>query len=176
MAVELYSTPSYFVSVSVTVDIRVVGTGDGAFVDEAWALKERIRREEAVLKQRRGFFTDAYKRSRVYALVEPGYDGEELLGFAATRRDGYILFLAVAPEHRRRGLGRRLVAEVAEDHSSVTCHARASNDAALDFYDRLGFEIQRRVDNYYEDHGDAYYLRLGEGGIASKISKFVRGG
>jgi ribosomal-protein-alanine N-acetyltransferase len=176
VAVELYSTPSYFVSVSVTVDIRVVGTGDGAFVDEAWALKERIRREEAVLKQRRGFFTDAYKRSRVYALVEPGYDGEELLGFAATRRDGYILFLAVAPEHRRRGLGRRLVAEVAEDHSSVTCHARASNDAALDFYDRLGFEIQRRVDNYYEDHGDAYYLRLGEGGIASKISKFVRGG
>lgn len=176
MAVELYSTPSYFVSVSVTVDIRVVGTGDGAFVDEAWALKERIRREEGVLKQRRGFFTDAYKRSRVYALVEPGYDGEELLGFAATRRDGYILFLAVAPEHRRRGLGRRLVAEVAEDHSSVTCHARASNDAALDFYDRLGFEIQRRVDNYYEDHGDAYYLRLGEGGIASKISKFVRGG
>jgi ribosomal-protein-alanine N-acetyltransferase len=176
VAVELYSTPSYFVSVSVTVDIRVVGTGDDAFVDEAWALKERIRREEGVLKQRRGFFTDAYKRSRVYALVEPSYDGEELLGFAATRRDGYILFLAVAPEHRRRGLGRRLVAEVAEDHSSVTCHARASNDAALDFYERLGFEIQRRVDNYYEDHGDAYYLRLGEGGIASKISKFVRGG
>ncbi len=173
---ELYSTRSYVVSVSVTVDIRVFGTGDDAFVEEAWELKERIRRTEGVLKQRRGFFTDAYKRSRVYALVEPAYDGDELLGFAATRRDGYILFLAVDPEHRRRGFGRRLVAAVAEDHNSVTCHARASNDAALDFYERLGFEIQRRVDNYYEDHGDAYYLRLGEGGLASKISKFVRGG
>jgi len=63
--------------VSVTVDTRLIDTGDDAFVDEAWELKERIRREEDVLKQRHGFFTDAYRRSKVHLLVEPRYDGEK---------------------------------------------------------------------------------------------------
>ena len=160
---------------SVTIDSREIGTGDDEFVGQAWELKEQIRRSEGVLKQRRGFFTDAYRRSRVYALIEPGFDEESLVGFAATRRDGYILFLAVAPDYRGEGHGKRLVAMVADDHTSVTCHARATNEDALSFYEHLGFEVQRRVDNYYEDNGDAYYLRLGDGGLASKLSKFMPG-
>ena len=47
---------------SVTVDTRLIDTGDDAFVNRAWELKERIRREEGVLKQRHGFFTDAYRQ------------------------------------------------------------------------------------------------------------------
>jgi ribosomal protein S18 acetylase RimI-like enzyme len=175
MAVELYSTPTYLLAVSVTIDTRKIGTGDDEFVAQAWELKEHIRRSEGVLKQRRGFFTDAYRRSRVYVLVEPGFDEESLVGFAATRRDGYILFLAVDPEYRGEGLGKRLVAAVVDDHSSVTCHARATNDDALSFYEHLGFEVDRRVDDYYEDDGDAYYLRLGDGGLAEKLSKFMPG-
>ena len=48
---------------SVTVDTRRIDAGDDEYVDRAWELKERIRREENVLKQRHGFFTDAYRRS-----------------------------------------------------------------------------------------------------------------
>lgn len=160
---------------SVTIESRTFDTGDETFVDQAWKLKEYIRREEGVLKQRRGFFTDAYSQSKVYALIEPGYDSDSLVGFASTRRDGYILFLAVDPEYGGEGFGRQLVTAVAKDNSSVTCHARVTNDSALSFYEYLGFEIERRVENYYEDRGDAYYLRLGEGGIASKLSRFVPG-
>ena len=155
---------------SVNIDTRVVGPGNDELVEAAWALKERIRREEGVLKQRKGFFTDAYRRSTVYLLVEE--PDNELAGFAATRRDGYILFLAIAPEHRGRGFGKRLVTKVADDHSSVTCHARVTNDDALDFYEHMGFEVKRRVDNYYEDGGAAYYLTLGDEGLASRLSKF----
>ena len=61
-------------SVSVTVDTRLIDTGDDEYVEPAWELKERIRREEGVLKQRNGFFTDAYRRSKVYLLVDPGYE------------------------------------------------------------------------------------------------------
>lgn len=160
---------------SVTIDLRAIESGDDAFVADAWALKERIRRERGVLKQRRGFFTDAYRRSKVYALVEPSYDEESLVGFAATRRDGYILFLAIDPEYHGEGFGRRLVAAVADEYGSVTCHARATNEPALAFYEHLGFEIKRRVNNYYEDHGDAYYLQLGDDGLASKLSRLVSG-
>lgn len=156
---------------SVTVEHRTVDPGSSEFLEEAWELKERIRRSEGILKQRRGFFADAYRRSTVHVLVAD----EQLVGFAAVRRDGYILFLAVASEFRGEGFGERLVARVAEHHETITCHARASNERALGFYESLGFEIQRRIDNYYEDAGDAYYLKLGEDtGITGRISDLLR--
>jgi ribosomal protein S18 acetylase RimI-like enzyme len=138
---------------------------------EAWALKERIRQTEGVLKQRRGFFSDAYRRADCRLL----YVDDELAGFVTARRDGYILFLAVAPEHRGEGYGEQLVASVARDHDSVTCHARVSNEDALAFYQHIGFEIVRRIDGYYEDGGDAYYLKLGEDrSLSEKLSDIVR--
>ncbi len=156
---------------SVNIDSRVVAPGSDDFVDDAWELKEEIRREEGVLKQRYDFFTDAYRRSKVHSYVRDG----ELIGFAAVRRDGYILFLAVAPRYRSEGIGKRLVARVADDHDTITCHARTSNENALQFYEHLGFEIKRRIDDYYEDGGDAYYLKLGSDvGITDKISDLIR--
>lgn len=157
---------------SVNVETRVSGPGSDDRLDDAWDLKETIRRSEGVLKQRRSFFADAYRRSTVHLLVDAD---DDLAGFAAVRRDGYILFLAVAPEYRGEGFGKRLVATVADEHDSVTCHARATNDEALQFYESLGFEIKRRIDAYYEDGGDAYYLKLGDdAGLASKLSDLVR--
>jgi len=158
--------------VSVNIETRVLGPGDDTLGEDAWKLKEAIREREGVLKQRRGFFLDAYRRSTVYALVERGAE-DRLVGFAATRRDGYILFLAVDPEYRGEGFGKRLVARVAEEHNTVTCHARTTNRAAVEFYQHVGFEVKRRVDNYYEDRGDAYYLKLGEGGIRDTLSRFL---
>ncbi|KTG08697.1 acetyltransferase [Haloprofundus marisrubri] len=156
---------------SVNVEQRVDNPGQSQYGEDAWALKERIRKKEGVLKQRRGFFMDAYRRSKTHLF----YEDERLVGFVSTRRDGYILFLAVAPEVRGEGYGERLVATVADEHRTVTCHARTTNVEALDFYEHIGFEITRRIDNYYEDGGNAYYLRLGEdGGLREKLSEFVR--
>ncbi|WP_049927017.1 GNAT family N-acetyltransferase [Halopiger goleimassiliensis] len=156
---------------SVNIDSRVVTPGSDDFVEEAWELKETINRREDVLKQRYDFFTDAYRRSTVYCYLQDG----DLIGFAAVRRDGYILFLAVDPEHRGEGIGKKLVARVADDHETITCHARTSNENALQFYEHLGFEIKRRIDDYYEDGGDAYYLKLGaDVGITDRLSDLIR--
>jgi ribosomal protein S18 acetylase RimI-like enzyme len=161
--------------VSVTVDIREVGPGSDDYVEQAWDLKESIRQAEGVLKQRKGFFTDAYRRSRVHVAIQLAGDEERPVGFVATRRDGYVLFLAVDSEYRGQGLGERLIARVVGNHSTVTCHARTMNENALRFYEHLGFEVKRRIDSYYEDGGHAYYLKLGDnGGIAERLSEFVR--
>ncbi|MFB6070444.1 MAG: GNAT family N-acetyltransferase [Halanaeroarchaeum sp.] len=156
---------------SVTVDKRVIPPGEDDLLSAAWDLKERIRDDEDLLKQRWGFFADAYRRSTVYAFL----DEDDLIGFAAARRDGYLLFLAVAPAYRNEGFGERLVACVAEDHGDVTCHARTTNQNALDFYTHLGFSIVRRIDDYYEDGASAYYLRLGDSeDLLERISEFFR--
>ncbi|RQG91446.1 N-acetyltransferase [Natrarchaeobius halalkaliphilus] len=156
---------------SVNIDSRVVTPGSDDFVDEAWQLKEDIKRREGVLKQRYDFFTDAYRRSTVHCYLQEG----ELVGFAAVRRDGYILFLAVDRDCRGLGIGKQLVALVADDHDTITCHARTNNENALEFYEHLGFEIKRRIDDYYEDDGDAYYLKLGpDVGITDRLSELMR--
>ncbi|GAB7012471.1 GNAT family N-acetyltransferase [Halolamina salina] len=156
---------------SATVETRRDPRGDATHESEAWQLKERIRRTEGVLKQRRSFFRDAYRRADCRLIFVDG----ELAGFVSARRDGYILFLAVSPDHRGEGFGERLVAAVAADHDSVTCHARATNEDALSFYRHIGFEVVRRIESYYEDGGDAYYLKLGEERtISEKLSEFVR--
>ena len=154
---------------SVNVEKRIDPPGESDYATAAWELKERIRSAEGVLRQRRGFFVDAYRRSTAHLLVE----NDRLVAFASVRRDGYILFLAVHPDHRGRGHAERLVADVAEEHRSVTCHARTTNRPALGFYEHLGFEVIRRIDDYYEDGGDAYYLKLGGESLRERLSGFV---
>lgn len=179
-AVELYLRARYGVLVSVDVTRCVVGPGSDEHVETAWELKERIRRAEGVLKQRRGFFADAYRRATVHLLFSGARGSTErsadtLIGFAAVRRDGYVLFLAVAPEHRGEGFGQRLIATVASEHDAVSCHARSTNESAIAFYEHVGFETQRHIENYYEDGGSAYYLKLGDsGGLTDRISEFMR--
>lgn len=145
---------------SVSVETDLIPPGEDTHVEEAWALKETIRRRDGVLKQRRNFFVDAYRRATTHLIRTA--DGNELVGFATTRDGGYLLFLAIAPAYQGMGFGRDLVAAVAEEYDVITCHARVSNDRALEFYDRLGFDVVRRIDGYYEDNGNAYFLRLGE--------------
>ncbi len=156
---------------SVTVELCEVPPRDDEYLEAAWDLKERIRHEEDVLKQRRSFFARAYRRGRNYLLVT---DRDEVIGFATTRSDGYILFLAVDPTHQGEGFGRRLVGAVAGDHEVVTCHARTTNERAVAFYRSLGFEVVRHIASYYEDGGDAYYLRLGEPrSLTAKLKEYV---
>ena len=158
---------------SVNIQRQVVSSGNDEYVDAAWRLKERIRESEGVLRQRRNFFENAYKRSTVYLYADLSND--LLVGFAAVRRDGYILFLAVDERYRGEGFGKRLVANVAEDYGTVTCHARTTNRKALDFYRSLGFTVKRRIDNYSEDGGDSFYLQLGEeGGIRETLSNILK--
>ena len=154
---------------SVNVEKRIDPPGESNHVGTAWDLKERIRSTEGVLRQRRGFFVDAYRRSTTHLLFEDG----TLVAFASVRRDGYILFLAVDPDHRGRGHAERLIADIAEENRSVSCHARTTNEQALGFYEHLGFEIERRIDNYYEDGGNAYYLTLGRESLRKRLSDFV---
>jgi len=156
-------------AVSVNVEKRTDPPGESENVAAAWDLKESIRSHDGVLRQRRGFFVDAYRRSKTHLLFED----DTLVAFASVRRDGYVLFLAVHPDHRGRGHAERLIADVADEHRSVSCHARTSNEQALGFYEHLGFEVERRIDDYYEDGGNAYYLTLGRESLRERLSDLV---
>lgn len=71
-----------------------------------------------------------------------------------------LLILAVAPAHRRRGLGERLLAHVVAlaGAAAVTLEVRADNTAALALYARGGFAIVGRRRGYYPDGCDAVLM------------------
>ena len=77
--------------------------------------------------------------------------------------DLHVLKVATLPEHRRRGLARRLMA-TAEEHAaamggeSVTLEVRVSNVAAVALYASMGYELVGRRRAYYTDGEDALVM------------------
>ncbi|MBN1786298.1 MAG: ribosomal protein S18-alanine N-acetyltransferase [Candidatus Methanofastidiosa archaeon] len=78
--------------------------------------------------------------------------------------EGHIISLAVREEYRGLGVGRALMEEVMgifkdkQYVSSVRLEVRKSNDRAITFYKRLGFDIVELLDEYYDDKEDAYVM------------------
>lgn len=142
-----------------SVNERTVPPGDDTYLEQTWKLKERIRRSDGVLKQPRAYFETEYRQETVYLLLLPD-DHNQVIAFAVMHANGYLSLLGVAPEHRRKGLGTRLIQLLLNDHSVITCHTRATNQEARRFYLHDGFTVQRRIDDYYPDGTAALSLRL----------------
>jgi hypothetical protein len=80
-------------------------------------------------------------------------DGDALVGTAMVGADGHrgwVYYVAVAPSHQRRGVGRLLLqgAEswlARRDVPKVQLMVRGTNTAARGFYERLGYDDARTV-------------------------------
>ena len=109
-------------------------------------------------------------------LDEPGFlvaveDGS-VVGYVVSNvvpnygRDiGHVKDLAVHPDARGRGVGRRLLERALVSLSIagaalVKLEVRASNDPALALYRDEGFETMRRMPRYYGDGEDALLMVL----------------
>jgi [ribosomal protein S18]-alanine N-acetyltransferase len=106
-----------------------------------------------------------------YYLVAKRHGEGTLAGYGGLRAaltdaaQGDIQTLAVAPEHRRSGLGRTILrALFAEAYSrgvtEMFLEVRADNTGALALYESEGFEpLDRRVGYYQPDNVDAIVMR-----------------
>lgn len=95
--------------------------------------------------------------------ISVAQDGDgNVVGFLVTWQvldEVHLLNVAVAPEHRRRGIGRWLVQQLLEralDEKStwVSLEVRVSNAAAIALYDSLGFVLVGRRREYYADNDE----------------------
>ena len=69
-----------------------------------------------------------------------GYDGHR----------GWVNYLAVHPDRRKEGIGRALMAELEQQLICRGCpklniQVRETNTAVLDFYERLGYRVDKVV-------------------------------
>ena len=72
---------------------------------------------------------------------------------------GHIYSIAVKPEHRRKGIGSRLLGameEILRRNGAKVCYleARKNNVAAINFYFKHGYRIFEILTDYYGDRED----------------------
>jgi len=92
--------------------------------------------------------------------VEHGFSDMRKLHFA---KKGHIISVAVMPEFRRIGVGYSLVQRILSALASMQadeCYleVRVSNNAAIELYRRIGFDIARTIPRYYYDGSDAHVM------------------
>ncbi len=76
---------------------------------------------------------------------------------------GHILNIAVHPDYRRKGLGLILmntIMNILKDKGAriFRLEVAVSNIPAKNLYEKLGFRVQCRIKDYYEDGEDCYVM------------------
>jgi [ribosomal protein S18]-alanine N-acetyltransferase len=92
--------------------------------------------------------------------LEPETDG--IIGFGcfwAILDEAHITLLGVHPQYQRQGLGTLLLMALLDKARSIemaraTLEVRASNQGAIDLYERFGFQTVGRRKKYYQDTGE----------------------
>ena len=102
------------------------------------------------------------------ALWVVAVDGDRLAGYVGSQvvmGEADMMNLAIDPAYRRQGVGQKLVENLIERLKEVhatmlTLEVRASNEAAIALYTKLGFVAVGRRPNYYvKPKEDALILR-----------------
>ena len=78
-------------------------------------------------------------------------------------KKGHIVSIAVLSEYRRCGIATELINQAMRrmlEYGATECYleVRKTNDAAVNLYKKLGFEILRKISGYYYDGEDAYVM------------------
>ncbi|HEY1065187.1 MAG TPA: GNAT family acetyltransferase [Pirellulales bacterium] len=123
------------------MQIRPFREADEEAVIELWRRCDLLRpwndpRRDVARKLtvQRELFLVGESAGRIVAAAMAGFDGHR----------GWVNYLAVSPDHRKQGWGRRLMERIEAELEAIGCpklnlQVRATNAAVLAFYRRLGY-------------------------------------
>ena len=141
--------------------VMPMGQGD---LNDCWRLDQRCFSDGEAYDRETIRYLLAHLQSVCHKVVSPA---DEMMAFVVGMVEpdntGHVVALGVAPEHRRLGLGRRLMYEVEQGFlrrgvSTVRLEVRTSNAAAQSLYLNLGYKIVRRMPRYYTSGDDGYLM------------------
>lgn len=125
------------------MDIRTFEPRDESAVVALWGRcgllrpwNDPLKDIQRKLKVRPDLFLVGESEGAVIATAMAGYDGHR----------GWIYYLAVSPDHRRKGLGRQIMQAAEQRLRDAGCpkinlQVRSCNLEVIDFYRSIGFEL-----------------------------------
>ena len=105
------------------------------------------------------FFEVVQRENTAYVVGELGGKIVAYAGAWLAFGEAEVMSVAVDPEFRGRGFGRKLFAELlkickSRGATAVTLEVRPSNTAAIKIYESFGLKSVGRRKNYYVDNGE----------------------
>jgi ribosomal-protein-alanine N-acetyltransferase len=88
-----------------------------------------------------------------------------IFGIMMSRTESRILMLAVDPRYRGKGYGGVLYREMqrqcaVKGMKVIELEVRVSNQVAIHFYEKMGFQLVGRIAKYYSNGEDAFRMQL----------------
>jgi ribosomal-protein-alanine N-acetyltransferase len=133
-------------------------------LDECWRLDQRCFVDgEAYSRETFEYLLTAPESISFRAATSGGSMAGFVIGLIEPDHTGHITTVGVAPEHRRRHLAKRLMAEVEKGFRLrnvrlVRLEVRSLNIPAQKLYQRLGYAITQRLPKYYSNGGDGLLM------------------
>lgn len=142
-------------------DVRLM---TAAHLDEVWRLDQRCFVDGEAYSRETFEFLLTSPESLSYRAVLPGGG---MIGFIVGVMEpdhtGHITTVGVAPEHRRRGIGNRMLAKMESSFARrgariVRLEVRSVNTAAQKLYRVAGYTVTQRLTRYYANGGDGLLM------------------
>ena len=149
------------VAVGLRYDIRPLTISN---LDDCWRLDQRCFVDgEAYSRETFEYLLTAPEAVSYRATAASGAMVGFVIGLIEPDHTGHITTVGVAPEHRRRHLGERLMAEVEKGFKNrnvriVRLEVRSLNIPAQKLYQHLGYAITQRLPKYYSNGGDGLLM------------------
>ena len=132
--------------------------------DECWRLDQRCFVDgEAYSRETFEYLLTAPESISFRAATPSGYMAGFVIGLIEPDHTGHITTVGVSPDHRRRHLAKRLMAEVEKGFRQrnvrlVRLEVRSLNIPAQKLYQRLGYAVTQRLPKYYSNGGDGLLM------------------
>lgn len=133
-------------------------------LDECWRLDQRCFIDgEAYSRETFDYLLTAPEAVSFRAVTAGGVMVGFVIGLVEPDHTGHVTTVGVAPEHRRRSLAKRLMAQVEDGFKKrhirlVRLEVRALNTPAQKLYESLGYSITQRLPKYYSNGGDGLLM------------------
>lgn len=133
-------------------------------LDECWRLDQRCFVDgEAYSRETFEYLLTATEAVSYRATTSAGSMVGFVIGLIEPDHTGHITTVGVSPDHRRRHLAKRLMAEVEKGFRQsnvriVRLEVRSLNIAAQKLYESLGYTVTQRLPKYYSNGGDGLLM------------------
>lgn len=133
-------------------------------LEECWRLDQRCFVDgEAYSRETFEYLLTAQESVSYRAVTPGGAMVGFVIGLVEPDHTGHVTTVGVAPEHRRRHVGKRLMLQVEEGFRRrnvrlVRLEVRSLNTAAQKVYENLGYAVTQRLPKYYSNGGDGLLM------------------